>query len=312
MLLMWGCGDYFNIDLNKGNVDTDPNKSCPDEYLYVSGNSTFETTKFCVMKYEAKEDGITHLPVSRPDQLPWFDITITDAHVACQSLGDGYDLISNKEWMTIAYEIEQNPLNWTSGTVGVELLYSGNNDKPWDAGRVGILDVQDTSDPYDQTGYDENSPTPVIAGDPNGKEQRRTLYLASGETIWDFSGNVWEWVNWNYGDATLGGIDNTQKAYDSDDAGPVTDWRNLNLLDSNVSSSDDMYEQLFKPANTSWSYTKGIGQYLAGMSRFGGYAMRGGSYYAGWTVNGIYSLAVDLGSAQVSHSEGFRCVKRLE
>lgn len=52
-------------------------------------------------------------------KYPIADINQAEAIAACQSMGSGYHLITNNEWMTIARSIEANPTNWSSGTIGV-------------------------------------------------------------------------------------------------------------------------------------------------------------------------------------------------
>lgn len=57
--------------------------------------------------------------VSMPGKYPIAEINQAEAIDACMSMGNGYHLITNDEWMTIARNIEANPSNWSSGTVGV-------------------------------------------------------------------------------------------------------------------------------------------------------------------------------------------------
>jgi len=46
---------------------------CPDGYIAVPGSLTYNTTDFCVMKYEAKNDGNGNA-ISTPTGLPWVSI----------------------------------------------------------------------------------------------------------------------------------------------------------------------------------------------------------------------------------------------
>lgn len=50
-------------------------------------------------------------------KYPIVDITQAAAIDACKSMGEGYHLITNNEWMTIARNIEATSQNWSSGTV---------------------------------------------------------------------------------------------------------------------------------------------------------------------------------------------------
>lgn len=55
--------------------------------------------------------------LSQAGKYPIAVINQTEAIAACQSMGSGYHLITNDEWMTIARSIEVNPVNWNSGTI---------------------------------------------------------------------------------------------------------------------------------------------------------------------------------------------------
>lgn len=49
------------------------NINCPDGYIIVPGSLTYNTSDFCVMKYEAKNDGNNNA-ISTPSGLPWTGI----------------------------------------------------------------------------------------------------------------------------------------------------------------------------------------------------------------------------------------------
>ena len=107
--------------------------TCPDGYIPVDGLSQFGVDNFCIMAHEASDDGNGY-PVSDESLPPWVNITLEEAKKACNSLnfhlGDGvtyFSLVSNAEWMNIAYIAEQNYLNWSGGDVAQGCLYSGNN-----------------------------------------------------------------------------------------------------------------------------------------------------------------------------------------
>ncbi|MCB0411223.1 MAG: SUMF1/EgtB/PvdO family nonheme iron enzyme, partial [Bdellovibrionales bacterium] len=172
--------------------------TCPDGYAKVPGNSRLGTSDFCVMKYEAKarqidsgeikENGCDgtgafcnygtsnwglndHKPVSVEQGRPWRRISRDNAINACQSLGQGYDLISNAEWQTIARNIENQAVNWSGQRVGSGCISRGNS-----AGSA--------------CGY-------RALGLESGRDARATHTLSSGEEIYHFSGNVSEWVKDN-------------------------------------------------------------------------------------------------------------------
>ncbi|MDD4439900.1 MAG: hypothetical protein PHS04_17990 [Tissierellia bacterium] len=134
----------------------------------------------CVMKYEASSDGTTNCtnaagtaaacPVSNTTTTPWA-INQANAKAACESIGA--HLITNAEWMAIARDIEATTSNW-SGTV----LNRGHTDNV----PPNALAASTDNDPYYGTGQTTG-------------EQKRTHTLSNGEVIWDFAGNVWDWVD---------------------------------------------------------------------------------------------------------------------
>lgn len=73
-----GFGDQVNQPTNgpcPGDTGTAPTtlddgSSCPSGLIVVPGNSTFGTKAFCVMKYDAKNDGSGH-PQSVAAGTPW-------------------------------------------------------------------------------------------------------------------------------------------------------------------------------------------------------------------------------------------------
>lgn len=135
--------------------------------------------------------------VSTPDGgpitfIPEDDGTSTSAKSYCKNIGA--HLITNPEWMTIANDVASVPANWcnkdgtgcgnTPGTSG-KILANGHNDsvpsRALAAGPDNKPCIGTTSDGSNVCG---------------GKSsQKRTLQLSNGEIIWDFAGNVWQWID---------------------------------------------------------------------------------------------------------------------
>jgi formylglycine-generating enzyme required for sulfatase activity len=260
--------------------------ACPDGYLLVPYNSAVGTTKdFCVMQFEARDDGSgvpTSVESEAESKTPWVSISHTDADTECGSLGGNYHLITNPEWMTIARNIEVQPSNWSSGSVGTGCLFTGNSGETTCGYNKGSIDFDDLS----------------------LRSSRAKLKLSNGNEIWDFSGNVFEWVDWT--------VAHADKMYDATD-GAVDSWQNFELVDTQNGTSDDMAPTTWQPITAGLTSTSsGIGYYYPGNdtpangSAPTGYAGRGGWYQFGYA--GVYFLSLDNGSDSTHAYAGFRCV----
>ena len=282
----------------------------PGVYINVPANTALDVPAFRVMKYEAKNDGSGN-PVSKEDTTPWVEINQTEAFSACRILNsensdndinsdaneDGtYALISNPEWMTIARNIELVDENWTGGTVGTGCLFKGNAGEE-EAGCNGSLAHYNGNNPEFGPGRnDRGIASLTLRTDDNDKE------------IWDLSGNVSEWVDWDMTDTLVtvtvtSEIDN--RAYGS---GVRLPWTQFNQLDMNVGENDEMSPMTWQTTNTyALSFTVGV--YLFGRNNPGnGAAIRGGSWQSE-NAAGPFSLNMVSGSSKES-SFGFRCVYR--
>ena len=267
---------------------------CPNEmYLPIEGNAEFETSAFCIMRTEAKKDA-NLLPVSTYENKPWANVDAVYAKMLCRSIEIEHgscDLISNPQWMTVAREIEANPLNWQTGEVGGGLLNRGHSNY-----RPNMsTSIEDPTNYWDQD-TDESGQGAVWA-------YRRVHFLKNGEAIWDFAGSVYEWVDW-----TTGGIEFTSGPYTCD--GAWTDPFNVNC--AGLQARD------YLPANPAGiaenQYTAslhGVGQ-IKGTSEgnqnstAGGAAIRGGCWIS-INVAGIYNLDLEYGPSYYSRYIGFRC-----
>ncbi|MCX6728904.1 MAG: prepilin-type N-terminal cleavage/methylation domain-containing protein [Candidatus Saccharibacteria bacterium] len=159
-------------------ISSNPSLSCPTGFIRVPGSVTYGTADFCVMKYEAKNVG--GVATSQAALTPWVNISQTTAITTAAAACTDCHLITEAEWLTIAQNVLNNPVNWSTGTVGSGFIYSGHNDgTPFSA-----LDA----DSNDSNGY-------YGTGNVANSNQKRTLTLSDGEVIWDLSGNIMEWTS---------------------------------------------------------------------------------------------------------------------
>lgn len=170
---------------------------CPDGFI--------KATNFCVMKYDAKCTNpdpkcVTSEGVYKNNQkgcecegdfniisnakgapitfIPEDDGSNTSAKKYCER--NNWHLITNSEWMAIANDVYKVKDNWSGN-----FLANGHNDSSPNM----ALEASDDQNECYKTAVDGSS-------DCNKKgAQKRTLKLGNGEVIWDFAGNVWQWVD---------------------------------------------------------------------------------------------------------------------
>jgi len=103
----------------------------------------------------------------REDGTPWVEVNYHDARAAAER--SGLTLITETQWLAIAHNIAQQPINWTSGTVGEGKLFQGMR-----KGTVG------EAQPHSY--------------EPEDADERRWHELSNGERIYDMAGHVFSWV----------------------------------------------------------------------------------------------------------------------
>ena len=190
LLFSWAlitqAGTWKSLNSGGGVVTVTPEVStCPSGYIGVPALLPYTVRYFCVAKYEMKNDGYG-TAVSTALGTPWISIDRPTARAACQALGRGFDMISNNQWQTIARNIAGVASNWSTGTVTSGELNRGHSDN---APASALVAVTDDNDPCNGTGQTCSSST--------WDSQRRTHTLSNGNVIWDFAGNVFEWVTDN-------------------------------------------------------------------------------------------------------------------
>src|SRR6266481_2409253 len=125
-----------------------------------------------------------------------------NAKAYCEHMG--WHLITNPEWMTIARNVEKVPANWCNangtgcgaqaGTKG-KILANGHNDKHNEAsaGGASFDSALIASQNDDQACFGTTTDGSNKCG--GAGSQKRTLTLSNAGVIWDFAGNVWQWVD---------------------------------------------------------------------------------------------------------------------
>jgi len=280
----------------------------PHNWVKVPGNTTYSTTDFWVMQYEAKyavsgrtgSDASTDCKydvsydtwdwgkagactstvptwtninvVSSPLGSPIAGVTHTEAKAICVSLGG--HLITNPEWMTIARNVAVQASNWTSGIAGTGYLFNGNS--------------ADTN-----MGYNGPDPDKGIS-----RNARAILTLSNNSKIYDFSGNVWEHTMMDISDTLLNN-------HPTDGGAAGYRWVELTAL----TGYGDMSYDLTRPINTSWNASYGMGRmYTYNGTDASRVLFRGGSWVDG-SSDGAFALETDWNTGSQYCYVGFRCVR---
>ena len=277
-------------------------KTCDVNWTKVPGNSSLLVNDFCVMTYEARD--FSGVAVSTANgSIPWGNINQSNAQANCSALGAGYHLIRDREWVAIADNVASVAVNWDSGVVGSGSLYVGN---------TGV---------NSSASYDGANPETGIG---NSTAQ---LFLSNGQSIWHFSGNLWEWTDgsvfenrtsssscfWNGTtpgcqndpDGITGGqmpTNGTMLGVDWVEYSSITNYNALNYSRVPVSS---------------WNSTNGVGLILlnSGLaSNSTGYlsavhALRRGGSWANGANTGPWALFLSFAPSNMVASGGFRCAR---
>ena len=251
-------------------------------WVAVPGDSVYNTSEFCVQKYIPSGTNTSQIGVA-----PRVRLDQPTARSACTALGTGYHLITNPEWMTIAANIANVGSNWSGGTVGSGALNRGHSDNSPGNDLAAAADT----DPCNGTGQSCSTTT--------WDSQRRTRTLSNGNVIWDFGGNVWQWVDL-YNNQSKPTESSYWVQYSALGNGTATWPRSAFVPMSNVQSW----------WNDTWNSTQSIGMILPGSSGSGGALIRGGDW---GNDTGAGPFAAHLGGGptdaytNVYSTVGFRC-----
>lgn len=260
-----------------GTLDTaPPEPTVGGSWLLVPGDSALGTHDFWVQKYEAKN--VSSVPTSEPSGFPWVSITQTEAKNRCEALGPGYHLITMHEAQTINRNIENNAWNWTNGAVGDGALWRGHSDNS--PGNSLAADV--TGDPDDDPYVGTGNTTPSI--------EKRIHQVSTGQYIWDWSGNVGEWVDMT---CMIG-------------SGAGYWYRLLSWIEWNSTDLSDYEKGRAGPAGA-YTSSQAAGKYF-GCVVDGNAVARGGDWYRVASV-GVFTFDASWAPSSSYLRIGLRCVR---
>ncbi len=274
-----------------------------------------------------------YYPASVPKGTPWTSLTQREALQVCDRLNDKngsadgrYRLISNTQWQRVAKVIAADGVNWTSGTVDIEGIPRGHSNVGADpAGGDGFDNNLQTAiflglaaAPWNGT-FDESASylgTNDSSGElfEDGQSQARHLRVNGTDFIWDFAGNVAEWVRFDIDTGSCGGAcldPSVPAALDSyllPSGSPTDTWE----LDTTVTPgwhtglAGGVFQQSwFFPASppSGFTHAAGFGRITVG---FNEYLARGGALdnVGGAGINSVDAGLPNTGSPLI----GFRCV----
>ena len=295
-LLLASCdGDSNSLNSSSENPSGSSSREslCPDNFVLIPALEDYTANDFCVMKYEAKNDGSGNA-ISQASGTPYVNINQQDSVAKCVAMGAGYDLITNNEWQSIARNIEGVSSNW--GTIPGEgtSLNQGHSDN--DPQRV-LVASSDDSKACENTGQTCDSTT--------WDRQRRTHILSNGEVIWDLAGNANEWIK-----------STTQIHYSNN--GPyilqLNDQQHGSLdLNGDIRTGREHFgvSRDYTGINLSlWGGFGGARLTSGGEDSFSG-INRGGDYLQGVAVAGIFAVSLSVQKNEHYSQTGFRCVYHL-
>jgi prepilin-type N-terminal cleavage/methylation domain-containing protein len=241
--------------------------SCPTGFIPVPGSATYGQAGFCVMKYEAKNDGSNNA-VSTATGTPWVSITQTSAITTATTACTGCHLITEAEWMTIAQNVLSVASNWSGGTFGSGYIPRGNSNSS--AAMDGTTDL---------TGVN-----------------KRTLALTNGQVIWDLSGNVFQ--------LTTGTVTSGQPGVASNNYASWIEWPNV-TTNGNLTVNPLPSGTGLSGAGT-WNSSKGVGMLTSSTTDAGLHAfIRGGAWDFG-SYDGVLALDLNYTPGNSSGNVGFR------
>jgi formylglycine-generating enzyme required for sulfatase activity len=205
--------------------------------------------------------------------------------------------MSNTEWQVAARNLENTGANWTSGTVGSGYLWRGHSDNTLGSNTdlhtqtFNETSQKSLSSPRSDSGNSDYFGTGNLAtqnsSGTSGWQERRRFVTSNGRSIWDFAGNVWQWVSDNYSTLTMSpAIGGAWGEYSNTTNFPVSGGNRLN----------------FAPSG-SYNSSQNAGQLYGGSA---GAVLRGGNWY-GTSLGGLFAASLYDGPTVTYYFLGFRC-----
>jgi len=309
-------------------------KICPTGFIPVPWNTEFMQPWFCVAKYEMaleKDLGAWELDsfwntwkwsltsvgtwttwsdgsiVSASWKYPIAKITQIQAIAACKNMGWTSHLITNNEWMTIARNIESNPVNWSWWIVWENNISNGVSNS--DIGCNGTA----------KTFY------PILTHDFPAKtwpwwniecDKKRQLAVSNGEVIRDFAWNVREhvnkantidWTNFNFGKLKFDDNSTHWQVINPSTSNECYLWHNTGW---NASSIPNNIRSKYWPSKSTYTNSNGI-WYIHGWytdtTKSHNVFLRGGD--ANLVYAWLYTLHLAVTTSDVGNNTGFRCAQ---
>jgi hypothetical protein len=342
-----GAGNYGTISSSNGwqalTVDC-TTLGADQNFVKIPANPNVgQFTDFCLGKYEAKASvqvgganldngcggsavlcdwanrhppGGTRKPEHRATGTPWVFIQIQEAETECQSIAANVDLPTNAQWMAAARDIESVSSNWRNGSFGVTEVNMGH---VFASRAVHIasytntsaLEILNTADPFDRV--------VTVACDQTTEDcwnLKRTHTLSSGDIIWDFGGNVDEWIKDYFSmpqamsayDGKWAGYNDNMYDTDGLEGGEVYDDR-FDLAGANPSASAN--RKKFAPSNSTLGHRAVGGRFVGTyfLNAPAADAMVRGGKWNSERYGGIYTTYIDTlrRNNNAWMEDGFRC-----
>ncbi|MFA5318116.1 MAG: SUMF1/EgtB/PvdO family nonheme iron enzyme, partial [Patescibacteria group bacterium] len=301
---------------------------CPEGWVEVSRDNKHTFNNFCIMKNEFTYEDLAQINTDlNTDEygarMPVTNVSLTEAKNYCRSLGTGYHLTTDAEWMTIAEDIAGLPINDISDKDGLQLANGNNsnlqiNSNASNANNSNVepnidtcnlyVSLADAENAFAETcqlrgtngdtadfGYTDTGAHFAMSYNPAaaGQASLRTHVLPNGQIIWDIAGNAAEWVD------ELSNADEQPT-----DAIPASEWLEYSAITKYANMS------YIRPSDYTLTSANGAGMlytdYSAGSATRG--AVRGGSYLSGEKA-GVFGLDLSHAPSYAGDEVGFRCAK---